>query len=239
LNVPLNTEKLKPCCNQCQTGFTLLEILVALVIFAIITTTVFGSFNGVFSRAKELDSDLAHHEMGVLCLNQMQRELKEIFIQRPPAFKPPTQEKSADPFRIVGDLSEWGGDSFGRLRFTSLARLPIDSQTIRPPQAVTYYTDETDGDRFVLKRAVRANDDSDEFEPRSDDIILCEDVLEFELIYLDAEGESSEKWDSGSDDQDYTTPRAIQIKLLLGSQSPTARFETTVALPVWRDPVES
>ena len=101
---------------QPGTGFTLLEILVALAIFALITTTVFGSFNGVFSRATELDADLDHHETGVLCLNHMQRELKEIYIVPSTAFKPPNQDNPQDPFRVVGDLTEAGGESFGRLR---------------------------------------------------------------------------------------------------------------------------
>lgn len=229
-----------PNCGPGQKGFTLVEILVALFIFALITTTLFGSFNGVFSRTAELDQELAYYEMGPLCLNHIQRELKEILIQLPPAYKKPTSESTPDPYRLVGGASEIGSDGFGRLRFTTQTNLPMDTQMARPPQVIIYYVDETDDEQRVLKRALRSNEEEkDDFEPHGADATLCEGVLELEYSYIDSEGEIQESWDSESDDQEYATPRAIKISLLLGNQVTTTRFETTVVLPVWRNPMES
>ncbi len=217
-----------------------MEILVALFIFALITATLFGSFDGVFSRSAELDEELSRHEMGVMALSHMQRELREIFVHLPPAYQKPETESTESPYRILGDVADIGGATFGRLRFTSLTQLPIDTQTIRPPKAVIYYVDQADDDRLTLKRGLRANDDEDDpFEPQADDATLCEDLLKLTFSYMDAEGESQEQWDSESGDQAYATPRAIKIDLVLGTEARATHLETTVALPVWRNPMES
>ena len=223
-----------------QDGFTLMEILVALFIFALIAATLFGSFEGVFSRSAELDEGLYHQEMGVLALSHMQRELQEIFIHQPPAYSKPEPESPESPYRIIGDESDLGGETFGRLRFATLTQLPMDSQAIRPPRAVIYYVDQADDGGLILKRALRANDDQkDPFEPQTDDAVLCEDLLELTFSFVDAEGENQSQWDSESEEQAFATPRAIKIELMLGTQGRTTRFGTTVTLPVWRNPLES
>ena len=119
--------------NDPQLGFTLVEILVALFIFAIIATTIFGSFDGVFSRAKELDGQL-NSDQGVLnCLHHMQQELQTAYVHLPPAYTPPRQESPISPYHIISDTTVIEGNPFGRLRFTSSITLPID--TPPPPRA--------------------------------------------------------------------------------------------------------
>jgi general secretion pathway protein J len=224
-----------------RAGFTLMEFLVALFIFALITSTLFGSFSGVFSRATDLERELAFHEMGLICLSHLQRELKEIYVPLPPAYKKPTSDSSPNPYRIVGDVSEIGSQGFGRLRFTPQTELPVDSLTVRPTQAVVYYVAELEDGQKVLKRALRPNDEKmAEFEPHDADVTLCERIAELELNYFNSEGDTQDTWDSESDDQDYATPRAIRISMALGEDPEAAtQFETTVVLPVWRNPLES
>ena len=222
-------------------GFTLVEILVALFIFALITTTLFGSFTGVFSSASDLDANLVHFESGSLCLSHIQRELREIFVHLPPAYQKPGINSEPSFYRIMGSVSEIDGKSYGRLRFTALTQLPIDGRTARPPLAVIYYVDQREDGRLALRRALRANDTADrEFEPQTADATLCEDLLEFELAYMDSAGELQKNWDSESEDFAYATPRAIKIALSIGTQEAVAaHLETSVALPAWRPPLES
>ena len=52
-----------------ENGFTLLEIMVAIFIFAIVITTVFGSFRAVFSSAGAVGGDVAVFESARTCLD--------------------------------------------------------------------------------------------------------------------------------------------------------------------------
>jgi prepilin-type N-terminal cleavage/methylation domain-containing protein len=55
--------------NNPSRGFTLLEVLIAMVIFAVVATTIFGSFNFIFSTTDAFDGGMAVHESARACLS--------------------------------------------------------------------------------------------------------------------------------------------------------------------------
>ena len=69
-----------------QQGFTLIEILVALFIFVIVVTTIFGSYNSVFSNAESIKDDMTSYEMAKNCLNRMIIDLQSLHVSLPPAY---------------------------------------------------------------------------------------------------------------------------------------------------------
>jgi prepilin-type N-terminal cleavage/methylation domain-containing protein len=54
--------------KRATAGFTLMEILVAIAILAIVVTTVLASFNSVFSTTEVLDENANLYEMAKNCL---------------------------------------------------------------------------------------------------------------------------------------------------------------------------
>ena len=56
-------------------GFTLLEIMVAIFIFALVITMVFGSFRAVFSSADAVGGDVAVFQTARTCLGRMATDL--------------------------------------------------------------------------------------------------------------------------------------------------------------------
>jgi general secretion pathway protein J len=92
-------------------------------------------------------------------------------------------------------------------------------------------------DNWVLRRADHIYPYPD-FEPSEQDPILCENLLEFNLTYYDLEGDEFERWDTESDDHDYSSPRSIAITLKTGDEEQAVTLSARVDLPVHRQPLE-
>jgi general secretion pathway protein J len=92
-----------------------LEIMVAIFIFAVVITTVFGSFRAVFSSADAVGGDVAIFESARTCLGRMATDLRGLVVSDYPRYAKP---EFNDP---AGSLSPGGGyDRRGR-------------QQLRPP----------------------------------------------------------------------------------------------------------
>ncbi|MGW8186960.1 MAG: prepilin-type N-terminal cleavage/methylation domain-containing protein, partial [Desulfobacterales bacterium] len=183
-------------------GFTLLEILIAIFIFAVVITTVFGSFNFVFGKIGIIEESRTTYEMAKDCLSRMSIDLTSAYFRQSPAYKPPKEDEEQDPYRLVGKLSDAGGEDFGQLRFTAMDHLPLQRRQQDGVAEIIYYvTTERDGTR-VLRRSDRL-DFSEPRDTLSGDPILCENVKTLTFTYIDAENDEKETWDSDSDDVGY------------------------------------
>ena len=220
--------------QQPVAGFTLLEILIAIFIFAIIITTVFASYRIIFSNTDTINKDITSYEMARNCLNRMIMDLQSVHVSLPPGYTPPDFDDPPDPFRIVGETTDIKGSGFPWLRFASLAHLPLRSNKRGGIVEIVYYVQGTDDAGFVLKRADNSYPFQD-FEEKASDPVLCEDVKALTIKYLDQESEEYDVWDSDDETYGHATPRAIKIKLELDTGSGPLLFETMVTLPVIRE----
>lgn len=219
-------------------GFTLLEILIAMFIFSIVVTTVFGSFHGVFGNIEQLEDGMNAHGMARDGFDRITADLRALYVTPAIAFSPPADADDQDRFRIHGDTDPGVGENFSRLRFATRAHLPFGKDRRSGIAEVIYYvTTAADGSR-VLRRSDRLELSETE-EPDGGDPILCEQVRAFRIEFLDGDGEVYERWNSDSEDFDYATPRAIRVALEIGDDEYGRRFETVVALTQYRERVEA
>lgn len=218
-------------------GFTLLEIMVAIFIFALVITTIFGSFRAVFSSADAVGGDVALFESARTGLGRMATDLKGLVVSDYPRYTKPTFNDPKDPYRLVGDTTDVAGGSFGRLQFVSLAHLAVNGDSRQGVSRIVYYVSQRADESLVLRRADHLYPFPD-FEESVDDPILCDNILALEFAYLGAEDETSDRWDSESADTDYATPRAIEIRLTVGTPSRPKPFTTRVSLHVHRKAAE-
>jgi general secretion pathway protein J len=232
----------KTCSGTKSGGFTLLEILVAIMIFAVIITTVYQSLRAVLSKNEAINHGADIFEMGRTCLNRMVLDLTGLYVESRPLFKPPGFTDPPDPYRFAGEASYVGAKNFSRLRFASTAHLPMAGSTEKGIAEIVYYVKETEDPEsaYVLKRAdtICPYDEDYRFEEKDSDPILCRQVEGFTLIYFDAEGEAHEEWDSDTDGQDYATPRMVEIRLQLKQNTEIHSFYTKMELPVYRESTE-
>jgi general secretion pathway protein J len=233
-------------------GFTLLEILLAIFIFSIVVTTIFGSFNAVFSSAGTLSQGTQLYEMGKTCMARMVEDLQEIYVTSSTSYKKPGFDDPPEPYRVFGDSSYTVNGSFSRMRFTSFAHLPFGENRETGIAEIIYYVALTREGDPVLRRAdglfpyKRFKDNR--LEERGSDPILCEGVKQFKITYLDDEGTEYEYWNSETDEFDYAPPRAVNITLEIGppvadgadvtDDSPSLFFETMVIFQTFRDKLE-
>ena len=209
----------------------------AIFIFAVVITTVFGSFRAVFSSADAVGGDVAVFESARTCLGRMATDLGGLVVSDYPRYTKPTFNDPQDPYRLVGDTTDVAGSSFGRLRFASLAHLAVNRDSRQGVCRIVYYVHQRSDDSLVLRRADHLYPFPD-FEESEDDPILCDNILALEFEYLGDEDETSDRWDSESADTDYATPRSVEIRLTVGTPSRPKPFTTRVSLHVHREAVE-
>ncbi len=136
-----------------ETGFTLLEILIAISIFAIIVTTVFGSHNYIFSSAKVVEEDIAAYEMAKSCLSRITDDFQSLHVSLPPEYTPPDSDDEEDPFKITGETADAGGESFSRLMFASRAHVSFEKNIQEGIARIVYYVQKSDENIYILRRA--------------------------------------------------------------------------------------
>jgi len=214
-------------------GFTLLEIMIAIFIFAIVVTTIFTSYNSLLSGNETSDQGIASYEMAKNCLDRMMVDLESIHLTLPPGYSPPVLGEPPELYRIVGEILDIQGVSFPRLRFTSLAHLSFGEKTEKGIAEIVYYVQASGDGTYVLKRADNLYPYGT-FEEKAGDPVLCTDVKSLTFKYYDQDGTAYDLWDSDDEDFGYSTPKAIDINLELAESSGSLRFNTMVSLPIYR-----
>jgi general secretion pathway protein J len=218
-------------------GFTLIEILLAIFIFSILVSTVFGSFAILSDGADVLEKDTGLRQGARVSLERIIQDLQQIHIALPPEYRKPEFNDDPNMYRLEGGQADVGNADFDQLRFASLAHIPFQGDPRLGIARIVYYPAELTPDRWVLRRADHLYPYPD-FEPNDLDPILCEDLLEFKLTYFDAEGSDFDRWDTESNDHDYASPRAIAITLKTGTEERAVTLKTKVDLPVYRQALE-
>jgi len=226
-----------------QTGFTLIEVLIAIFLFGIVMSTIFGAYVQVFFTVQQTENNAIIYEMGKNAMDRIIMDLSSIHITKPPIFKKPDtrpEDDELDPYQFLGEPD---GD-FATLRFVSHAHVAIEGFSPKGGGVaqIRYYvnSDDQDEENMVLRRC----DDIDLKEgcDRINDPILCEHVVGFNLSYVYYEKEEDietfEQWDSDDKEMKYATPRAIEITLKLTDPEKTETdpivFHTGVTLPLYR-----
>lgn len=219
-------------------GFTLFEIFIAIFIFAIIITTILGSYRAVFSNVDAIYEGIEVYEMAKNCLNRMIIDLNSIYIVKEPLYSKPEFNDDPDPYRIVCDTEGSAGSSFPRLRFTSTAHVRLGGDTKTGVAEIVYYVQIQNDQSLVLRRSDRLAYHTP-FEENSKDPILCENIKSLTYTFYDDEEKDYDHWDSENDEFDYSTPRAIKIRLEIGNNFSSFFYETMIRLPIFREKLKN
>jgi general secretion pathway protein J len=212
-------------------GFTLLEILLAIFLFAILVTTVFGAFRSSVGRSDILDV-LQRDQMALSGLNRMAQDLQGIV----PAMVPPGPEEAGEEetltYGLVGESVSVEGKTFSQVRFVSTEHISLGTGPPAGIARIVYYVSSDGEGGFVLRRSDTL-DPQEAFEASGRDPILLESLTQLRLIFVDSEGEAHDSWDSGDEDAPSKLPRAVVIEAALGTESTERFYDTTVAIAAY------
>jgi general secretion pathway protein J len=180
-------------------GFTLLELLVAVSIFAVIGAMAYGGLRNVMDQQQQTGQHSDRLKALQLAYRILQRDLEQILDR-------PVRNEFGDSVEALV-----GGSGFNGVEF-SRAGYPNPAGFVRSEiQRVAYIPDQ---DR-LLRRSWRVLDRAQDSQP--DEQVLAEHVVEFAMRFLDANREWQDNWPPLAAQGSGTAglPLAIEVKLEL------------------------
>lgn len=215
-----------------QSGVTLIEVMVAMTIIAIVSTLLYTGFTQTANNKKRVESEMDRHHEVRMGLERIARDLSMAFVS---AQVNPNTALQSMKTAFIG--KEAGGGS--RIDFTSFAhqRLYRDAHESDQCELAYFLTDDPeDSGKEVLARREQARIDDDP-EDGGKGQVLIHDVEEFELEYLDpVTGEWLSSWDTTQGAmQPNRLPTQVRISVTVPNvrgKGPSQTFVTRAALPL-------
>ncbi len=216
-------------------GFTLLEILISMFIFAIVLSTIYTSYTATFRIVDETEYQADIYRMARIALERMQEDLESAYIPEKVA-GPESEEPTPRVFEFVGEDKEIKDRSADPLRFISRAHLVFSDQEQPSGTAeIAYYVEEdNEGEGFILYRTDTPAS-KEKPEAGNGGSVLCDSLVSVNFTYHDDDGEVYENWDSTSDEFRDRIPRMVSIILEFENSADSEapfKFLTRVVLPV-------
>jgi general secretion pathway protein J len=216
------------------TGFTLLELLISIAIFAVLITTLFGTYAMVFGTSRPMEESTRISQMAGTCLNQILWDLQALRVTPAHLLQKPDSANLSDPLTFTCETDSTG---FSKLRFASENHLPFYGSREGGIAEIVYYIQETPQMGKILRRADRLFF-HEPFEANEWDPILCSHIRSLDFDFIDSDGDRSDDWNSNLEKFQFATPTAVAIRLELEMGSTRRYFETRVAIPVIRNPMK-
>lgn len=211
-------------------GFTLLEVMVAVAIIAMLGVLIYGAFMGMTRSRQNMVNVADRYQQGRLAIDRMSRELGGAFIS---AHEPISQLQNARQTAFVGHDQS----SSDRVDFTAFANVRLASDSHESDQAEISYFAARDPDSGNLDLVRRISRYIDEDPGRGGTVqVLAENIHSFELKYMDPlTGEWVQTWDSSQPAAQLgRLPSQVWIILMLagGPRDVPIKFETKATLSI-------
>jgi len=192
-------------------GFTLIEVMLAVVIVAIMSALIWASFGRTLRVTKQLDTDTEWWQGVRVAMDRITREVSSAFISSDyDTTRYPDDDPANRPtFFLIDDQ----GDQ-DRLAFTGFVnrRLFLDEKS--SDQAIVDYTVGTDDDGHTdLFRRQKSVIDG-EWQRGGDKEVLLENVTAFNVQWWNPDDKSwQDGWDTHDSDQHDRIPSRIRITI--------------------------
>ena len=214
-----------------RAGFTLVEVMVAVSILAIVCALTWGSFHEMFKTKAIIESNAVRYHSVRLSLERISRELTMAYISMN---EDPTQQEKRTFFvgKRKTEVDEIRFSMFGHQRLYADADETDTSQ-------VAYYgmpdREKGSGHTNLMRRETRrlAPLKMEQSPGRAD--IMCDDVVRLQFDYYDGrDKEWREEWSTGSaDGQPGRLPQKVRITLTVRDErGNNVPFATEVRLPM-------
>lgn len=213
-------------------GFTLLEIILAVTILALIGTMIYGGFSQTALNKARVEEDSDHSRIIHTALERMVRELSMAFVS--------THVNPSPDLRVM-ETAFIGKDNGrqDRIDFTSFSHRRLYRNAKESDQnEISYFVTEHPDDPDVMVLARREQNRIDQ-DPRrgGKSQILVENVTEFNIEYFDPLlTEWVQAWDS---EEPLAQPNRLptQVRIKLSVEDPrrkgkTETFGTRVSIPI-------
>jgi general secretion pathway protein J len=218
--------------GQNKSGFTLLEILVAVFILSIVVSTIYAAYSGTFSIVERTTREAEVYAMARIAMERIVEDLESIYTPK----NKTEEDNSKSYYGFITTEGDVGDKIFDNLVFTSMAHLSFHEGPEEATIAkISYYIKEGDNNEvFALCRSDQPDPDSDLESEISEGPVLCEGLTNVEFTYYDAKETSYDHWDSRSEEFGYIVPAMVRVRLSFlnpSDQEAPYLFTTGVAIP--------
>lgn len=211
-------------------GMTLLEVIVAVAVLAMISLLIYGSFDSM-SRGKRGESMRADRSrQGREAISRIVREVSSAFLS---GHQPLVVALQTRTTIFMGVHST----TFDRLDFASFSHRRLERDVHESDQCELGYFVASDPDVEGKMDLVRREQTPIDLEPRKGGVtnVLVEDVESFEIKYYDpVTGTWVENWDSTSQVGQFARlPLEVKVTLVLKGikDGPPLKFQTKFMMP--------
>ncbi len=192
-------------------GFTLLEVLIAMSIFAISVSIVYGLYASMMSVVQNVEDRTRLNDQVRTAFVRFNKDLSGLY-------------RGEQGFLDGRDSTDFT-DGEPILELVSSAHLSFDSASDPVPLSVIryYLVSEEQDDTFTLLRSDTPKffqaDDEDSVTQEERTFRLCMGLAEVQIRYLDRNGDDRSEWDTreGSEDEqkeDSRFPSSVRIELV-------------------------
>lgn len=207
---------------QRDAGFTLVELLLALFLFALIAGVVFAAFAAVASGVEKGRQHIELYRVGRVALLRMAQEVGA-------AMQPLVQ---SDTVGFQGKRNADGGTGYDRIDFLTIPyRRYSDNVPSYELCHVAYYVADNQQEKTALFREEDCSGEEDERRERATRLELTDLAVGLNITYYNAERDY-EEWPPTRDDQNLLPCRVRLTLTLRDAQQYERAFITTVALPM-------
>ena len=141
-------------------GFTFVEVMVAVLIFSVVITTLFSSFQAFIHAGGAVRESIAGTEKISAVFKRMHRDMEGIYVVQLPRYAKPAFNSEPDPFQLTGGEEIVGGQTVSYLVFSSSAHAKTGIDQRNGIAQIYYYTKENDNntlDLFRDRKSTRLN----------------------------------------------------------------------------------
>jgi general secretion pathway protein J len=206
-------------------GFTLIEILLAIVILGMVLSAVYAAYSGTMKIVQELEYENNVYKMARVTMDRIIRDLSSV-------------QAVIGVYEFKADRETKSNHEWGALFFRSAAHLAFSENEIDGTLAlIGYYAQEDQGgESFSLIRSDLTGTQATKEKSKNSGYVICQNIDSLVFKFYDINGKEYDSWDSTSnmETQKGKAPTAIKVELGLvniNNKEKPYKFMTKIFLP--------
>lgn len=216
-----------------QYGFTLLEIVVAIAIFAVIVSIIFPAYTGTYRNIEIAESQSEIYEMARTAMVRIVEDLESIYIPEPLTGEQGEGDTALEAFTGQDDFLD--GREADKIRFFSRSHIDLEESQDEAGEAkIAYYPIIKEDNSITLYRSdTRSNLEWPE--DNTGGWRICEGLYSVNFTYRGKDDNTYDAWDENSMGGGNRLPALITITLKFVDKDDAEKpliFSTSVALPL-------
>ena len=228
---PPRHEGVQTCAQP--SGFTLLEILLALAILALVLSSLFSAYSETITATELVEASREVDQAARLTLSQMADDLKSLYQQEVKG------DPKDSPYRFQGGSgeSDANAEAVEILNFASTAHLGFDpAGPSMSVNRIAYLLEKSTGGEQHTRLLRRERPFADfQGQGEETEVEMADNVEELAVTYGDDAGTTLTEWDSASPEHAGRPPRLVQIRLKVAAgTSGGSRSFTALVAPMAR-----